>query len=43
MKELEGKGAVDIASGGYFYLAVTSNGQVYGWGATKYNRFGIPG
>lgn len=30
-----------MASGGNFYLAVSSNGQLYGWGNVKYSRFGI--
>jgi alpha-tubulin suppressor-like RCC1 family protein len=41
MKELEGKGIVNVASGGNFYLALSSNGQLYGWGKVKYNRFGV--
>jgi alpha-tubulin suppressor-like RCC1 family protein len=41
VKELEGKGVVGIGSGGNFYIAVTSSGQLYGWGNTKYSRFGI--
>ena len=42
VKELEGKGVQDIASGGFFYLAVTSQGQLFGWGNNKYHRFGLP-
>jgi len=41
MKDLEGKSIINVASGGNFYLAVSSNGQLYGWGNTKYSRFGI--
>lgn len=41
VKELEGKGVVGVGSGGNFYIAVTSSGQLYGWGNTKYSRFGI--
>ena len=41
VKELEGKGIHKVASGGLFYLALTVKGELYGCGATKYNRFGI--
>lgn len=41
MKELEGKGIISVASGGNFYLAASSNGQLYGWGKVKYSRFGF--
>lgn len=43
MKELENKQIIKVCSGGYFYLALSSSGQIYGWGTTKYNRFGISG
>ena len=43
MKELEQKGIISVASGGHFYLALSGDGMLFGWGATKYNRYGILG
>ena len=43
MKELDSKQIVKVCSGGHFYLALSANGQLFGWGTTKYNRFGVSG
>ena len=41
IKELEGRHINKVASGGHFYLALSAQGQLYGWGNTKYSRFGL--
>jgi alpha-tubulin suppressor-like RCC1 family protein len=32
-----------VRSGGFFYLAANNEGELWGWGTTKNNRFGLGG
>jgi alpha-tubulin suppressor-like RCC1 family protein len=41
IKELEKKNIIKVKSGGFFYLALSSTGEIYGWGTCKNSRFGI--
>jgi alpha-tubulin suppressor-like RCC1 family protein len=43
VKELEGKDIVEVKSGGFFYLCLTRDGKLYGWGTTKHAKFGYTG
>lgn len=32
-----------VGSGGFFFIAANDAGELWGWGSTKYNRFGLSG
>ena len=32
-----------MKSGGFFLLAANDEGELWGWGSTKYNRYGVAG
>ena len=42
-KEFQGKDVIDVKSGGFYYLCRTRDGKIYGWGTTKYAKFGFTG
>lgn len=34
---------MDVKSGGFFFLAKSRDGKIYGWGTTKYSKYGYSG
>ena len=43
INEVSKSNITKIQSGGFFYLASNDAGELWGWGLTKNNRFGIGG
>ena len=41
--ELAKANITKVGSGGFFFIASNDAGELWGWGTTKYNRFGIGG
>lgn len=41
--ELSKSQITKVQSGGHFFLAANEGGQLWAWGSTKYNRFGLGG
>jgi alpha-tubulin suppressor-like RCC1 family protein len=41
--ELAKVGITKVGSGGFFFVVGNNAGEIWGWGATKYNRFGVGG